>query len=63
MTDLTKIAGSQKHSSSLGVGELIAAAALVFLLVAVQGMYIDKHLVTLNAAATAELAPFGITGP
>lgn len=63
MTDLSKIAGSQKRGSSLGVGELIAAAALIILLVAVEGMYIDKHPVTLNAAAAAELAPFGISGP
>jgi hypothetical protein len=63
MTDLTKIAGSQKHGSSLGVGELIAASAVVFLLIAVQGMYVAKHPVTLNATATAELAPFGIAGP
>jgi hypothetical protein len=61
MTDLTKIAESQKHRSSLGVSELIATGAVVFLLVAVQGMYIDKHPVTLNAAA--ELAPFGIIAP
>ena len=62
MTDLTKIAeSSQKHRSSLGVGELIATAAVVFLLIAVQGMYVDKHSVTLNAAA--ESAPFGIIGP
>jgi hypothetical protein len=63
MTDLTKIAGSQKHVSNLGVSELIAAAAIVFLLVAVQGMFVAKHPVTLNAAATAELAPFGVNGP
>jgi hypothetical protein len=63
MTDLTKIAGSQKRGSSLGVGELIAALAVVFLLIAVQGMYVAKHPVTLNATATAELAPFGIAGP
>ena len=63
MTDLTKINESQKHGSSLGVSELIAASAVVFLLIAVQGMYVAKHPVTLNAAATAELAPFGIAGP
>ena len=63
MTDLTKIAGSQKRGSSLGVSELIAALAIVLLLIAVQGMFIAKHPVTLNAAATAELAPFGIAGP
>jgi hypothetical protein len=61
MTDLTKIAGSQKRCSS--VGELIAASAVVFLLIAVQGMYVAKHPVTLNATATAELAPFGVAGP
>ena len=61
MTDLTKISGSQKHG--LAVSELIAASAIVFLLVAVQGMYIVKHPVTLNTAATAELAPFGIAWP
>jgi hypothetical protein len=61
MTDLTKITSSQKHRSSLGVGELIATVALAFLLVAVQGMYIAKHPVTLNAAAKA--APFGIIAP
>lgn len=61
MTDLTKIAGSQKRDSSLGIGELIAALAVVFLLIAVQGMYVTKHLVTLNAVA--KLAPFGITAP
>jgi hypothetical protein len=63
MTDLTKIAGSQKHVSRLGISELIAASAIVFLLVAVQGMFTVKHSVTLNSAATAELAPFGIIGP
>jgi hypothetical protein len=63
MTDLTKINESQKHGSSLGVSELIAASAVVFLLIAVQGMYVAKHPVTLNATATAELAPFGIAGP
>jgi hypothetical protein len=63
MTDLIKIAESQKHGSSLGVGEPIAASAIVFLLVAVQGMFTAKHPVTLNAAATAELAPFGVAGP
>ena len=61
MTDLTKIAGSQKHRSSLGVGELTATAAVLLLLIAVQSMFIDKHLVTLNAAA--EPTPFGITAP
>jgi len=61
MTDLTKIAESQKRDSSLGIGELIAALAVVFLLIAVQGMYVAKHLVTLNAVA--KLAPFGITAP
>jgi hypothetical protein len=61
MTDLTKFALSQTHGSSLGVGELIATAAVVFLLIAVQGMFIAKHTVTLNAAA--EPARFGITAP
>ena len=61
MTDLTKIAGSQEHRSSLGVGELIAAAVIVLLLIAVQGMFIDKHPLTLNAAAAQ--APFGIIAP
>jgi hypothetical protein len=61
MTDLTKIAGSQKRRSNLSVGELIATAAVVLLLVAVQGMYIDKHPVTLNAAA--EPARLGIIAP
>jgi hypothetical protein len=57
MTDLTKLAGSQKHGSSHGMGELIAVAAAIFLLIAVQGMYIA----TLNEAA--EPAPFGIIAP
>ena len=61
MTDLTKIAGSQQHRSSLGVGELIATASILVLLIAVQGMFIDKHPFTLNAAA--EQAPFGIVAP
>jgi hypothetical protein len=61
MTDLTKIAGSREHRSSLGVGELIAAASVIVLLIAVQGTFIDKHPVTLNAAA--EQAPFGIIAP
>jgi hypothetical protein len=61
MTDLTKIAVSQKNGSSLGVGELIATAAVAFLLIAVQSMFIAKHTVTLNVAA--EPAPFGITAP
>jgi hypothetical protein len=39
------------HDSGLGVSELIAAAAVVFLLIAVQGMFIAKHPTTLNAAA------------
>ena len=64
MTDFTKIAGSQKRGSRLGVSELIAAAAIVFLLIAVQGMFVAKHPVTLNAAATAESAPLGMNnGP
>jgi hypothetical protein len=61
MTDLTKLAGSQKHGSSHGMGELIAMAAAVFLLIAVQGMYIAKHPIMLNEAA--EPAPFGIIAP
>jgi hypothetical protein len=61
MTDITKIAGSQKGVSRLGVAELIATAAVVFLLIAVQGMFIDKHPLTLNAAA--EQAPSGIIAP
>jgi hypothetical protein len=61
MTDLTKLAGSQKHGSSHGMSELIAVAAAIFLLIAVQGMYIAKHPLTLNAAA--EMAPFGIIAP
>lgn len=61
MTDLTKIAVSQKHRSSLGVGELTATAAVLLLLIAVQGMFIDKHPITLNAAA--EPARFGIIAP
>jgi hypothetical protein len=61
MTDLTKIAGSQKNRLSLGVGELIATAVVLLLLIAVQVMFIDKHPVTLNAAA--EQAPFGIITP
>jgi hypothetical protein len=61
MTDLTKLAGSQKHGSSQGMGELIAMAAVVFLLIAVQGMYIAKHPIMLNEAA--EPAPFGIIAP
>jgi hypothetical protein len=60
---MTDLAGSQKHVSRLGISELIAASAVVFLLIAVQGMYVAKHPVTLNATATAELAPFGIAGP
>jgi hypothetical protein len=63
MTDLTNIAESQKHGSRLRVGELIATVAVLFLLIAVQGMYVAKHPVTLNATATAELAPLGIAGP
>jgi len=61
MTDLTKIAESQKRSSSLGGVELMAIAAVVFLLIAVQSMYIAKHPITLNAAA--ESAPSGVIGP
>ncbi len=61
MTDITKIAASQARSSSLGVGELIAMAAVIFLLIAVQSMYIAKHPTTLNAAAKS--APFGVIGP
>jgi hypothetical protein len=61
MRTFTKIAESQKHSSGLGVSEFVAAVAVVVLLVAVQGMFIDKHPVTLNAAA--ELGPFGIIAP
>jgi hypothetical protein len=47
--------------SSLGVGELIATAAVVLLLIAVQGLFIAKHPLTLNAAAKP--APFGIIAP
>ena len=61
MTDLTKLAGSQKHGSSLSVGDLIVMTALAFLLIAVQGMSIAKHHVALNA--DAELAAFGIIWP
>ena len=61
MTDLTKIAESQKHGSGLSIGEFVAAVAVVVLLVAVQGMFIGKHPVTLNAAA--EPATFGIIAP
>ena len=61
MTDLTKIAVSQKHGVRLGVGELIATASVVFLLIAVQGMFVAKHPITLNAAA--EPARFGIIAP
>jgi hypothetical protein len=61
MTDLTKIAGSQKQGSGLSAGDLSVMAALAFLLIAVQGMSIAKHYVALNA--DAELAPFGIIYP
>jgi hypothetical protein len=61
MTDLTKIAGSQEHGSSLDVGALMATVAVVFLLIAMQGMFIAKHAITLNAAA--ESALFGIIAP
>ncbi len=61
MTDITKIAGTQKQRASLGVAELIATAAVVFLLIAVQGMFIAKHPITLNAAA--KVAPFGVIAP
>ena len=61
MTDLTKTAVSQKHGSRLVVGESIATAVVVVLLIAVQGMFIAKHTITLNAVAA--LAPFGIIAP
>lgn len=61
MTDLTKTAVSHKHASSLGFLELIGTASVVFLLIAVQGVFIAKHFVTLNAAA--EQAPLGIIWP
>ncbi len=61
MTDLTKHAGSQEHRSRLGVSESIGAVAVVALLITVQGMFIAKHYITLNAAA--EPAPFGIVAP
>jgi hypothetical protein len=63
MTTLSKTTLSKNHRSSLGISELVVAVTVVFLLIAVQGMYVAKHPVTLNAAATAELAPFGIAGP
>ena len=63
MTMLSKTTLRKNHRSSLGISELVVAVTVVFLLIAVQGMYVAKHPVTLNAAATAELAPFGITGP
>jgi hypothetical protein len=61
MTELTKIAGSQQRHSSIRTSELIAAVAIVVLLIAVQGMFIAKHTVTLNAAAAS--AAFGIVAP
>jgi hypothetical protein len=60
MTDLTKIAAQQRNSS-LGVGELIAMAAILVLLIVVQGMFIAKHTTTLNVAAAP--AAFGIIAP
>jgi hypothetical protein len=42
MTDLSKTAASQEHRSSISVSEMIAAAAVVLLLIAVQGMFIGK---------------------
>lgn len=61
MTELSKIAGSQQRDSSLRSSELIAVAAIVVLLVAVQGLFVAKHTVTLNDAAAS--APFGIIAP
>lgn len=52
MTDLTKIAGSQKHRSSLGVGEMSATAAVLLLLIAVQGMFRPDVLVQLRIVMT-----------
>jgi len=63
MTMLSKTTLRKNHRSSLGISELVVAVTVVFLLIAVQGMYVAKHPVTLNAAATGELAPFGIAGP
>jgi hypothetical protein len=61
MTDITKITGPQQRSSRLGLSESIAAATIVVLLIAVQGMFIAKHATTLNVAA--ELAALGIIAP
>jgi hypothetical protein len=61
MTDLTKIAGSQERASGIGLGQLIAMAAIVVLLIAVDGVFIAKHTTTLNVAA--ESAAVGIIGP
>jgi hypothetical protein len=61
MDNIMKIVGSQKRASRVGVTELMVTSVVVFLLIAVQGVFIDKHPVTLNAAA--ELAPFGIVTP
>jgi hypothetical protein len=61
MTDLTKIAGSHKHSSALSVGDLIVTVTLLFSLIAVQGLSITKHQVALNA--DAELAALGVIFP
>jgi hypothetical protein len=60
MMTLSKATLSKDHRSSLGVSE-IAAVAITVLLIAVQGMFIGKHPVTLNAAA--EQAPFSIIAP
>jgi hypothetical protein len=61
MTELTKIAEPQQQHSGIRTSELIAAVAIVVLLIAVQGMFIAKHTVTLNAAAAP--AAFGIIAP
>jgi hypothetical protein len=61
MTELTKIAGSQQRHSNIRTSEVIAAAAIVVLLVAVQGMFIAKYTVTLNDAGAS--AALGIIAP
>jgi hypothetical protein len=46
---------------SLGVGDLVSVAAVVYLLIACVWHVHCKHPITPNAAA--ELTPFGITAP
>jgi hypothetical protein len=58
MSEITKIETSKSHRNT---GEQIAVAAILTLLIAVQGMYVAKHSATF--ATILAPAAFGIIAP